>query len=88
MNETVLVEIPRDLADMLAPREDMLPEILRLGLRQLKVQEAFALYTQGVISLARAAELAGLSLQDMIIEARARGIHPLWSETMVEDELA
>ena len=88
MEKTVSIEIPEDLAEMLSEREDILPEILRLGLRQLKVQEALLLYDQGVISLARAAELAGLSLQEMVMQARARGIQPKWSDAMLEDDLA
>ncbi len=88
MKDTVLVEIPRDLADMFSTRQDMLADILRLGLRQLKVHEALLLYEQDVVSLARAAELAGLSLHEMILQARARGIQPKWSDAMVEDDLA
>jgi predicted HTH domain antitoxin len=68
--------------------EGRLQELVLLGLTQLKVQEALTLYTRGVVSFARAAEMAGLSRPDMIRQARALGIHPRWSEKMVEDELA
>jgi len=59
-----------------------------LGLAQLKVQEALTLYTRGIVSFARAAEIAGLSGPEMIRQARALGIRPRWSEQMVEEELA
>ena len=88
MKDTVSVEIPRDLADMLSSRQEMLVDVLRLGLRQLKVHEVLLLYEQDVISLARAAELAGLPLHEMILQARARGIQPKWSDAMIEDDLA
>lgn len=87
MTEKILIEIPADLADTLAERRDRLPEILQLGLRQLKVQEALTFYEEGIVTLARAAELAGIPLQDMIREARAKGIRPRWNEKMVEEEL-
>ena len=88
MSEKVLIEIPTDLADQLANRSEMVPEILRLGLRQLRVQEALLLYEQGVVTLARAAELADLPLQEMIQEARSKGIKPKWSDAMIEEEMA
>lgn len=66
----------------------MLREVLLLGLRQLKVNEALSLYKQGIISFGRAAELANLSPQDMIQQARAAGVKPHWSEEMVQQELA
>ncbi len=88
MSEKIMVEIPRYLADTLEGRRDRLPEILQLGLRQLKIKEALLLYEQGVVSLARAAELAEIPLQEMIREARAKGVQPRWDENMVEEELA
>lgn len=88
MAEKIVVEIPADLADTLAERQDRLPEILQLGLRQLQVREALTFYEEGIASLARAAELAGIPLQEMIREARSRGIRPQWSEKMVVEELA
>ncbi len=88
MTEKIVVEIPANLADTPAGRQDRLPEILQLGLRRLKVQEALTFYEEGIVSLARAAELAGISLLEMIREARAKGIRPRWNEKMVEEELA
>ena len=88
MTEKIVVEIPADLADTLMERQDRLPEILQLGLRQLKIREALTLYEEGIVSLARAAELAGIPIQEMIREARARGIIPHWNEEMVKEELA
>ncbi len=88
MEGKIVVEIPADLADTLAERKDRLPEILQLGLRQLKIREALTFYEEGIVSLARAAEMADIPLQEMVREARSRGIRPQWSEKMVEEELA
>jgi len=58
MSEKVLIEIPKALAEQLTDRPEIAPELVRLGLRQLRLQEALILYEQGVVSLAHAAELA------------------------------
>jgi len=42
----------------------------------------------GLMSFGRAAELAGLSQQEMIRQARAFGVFPRWSEKMAEEEAA
>ena len=72
----------------ISPHQDKLKEVILLGLRQLKTQEALMLYSHGVVSFERAAELAGLSRQELIRQARAAGIQPRSSEDMVQAELA
>jgi type III restriction enzyme len=52
------------------------------------VDEALRLYTRGEVSMARAAELAGVTREELIERARAAGIAPRWSETMAREELA
>ncbi len=84
----MMVEIPEDLVDEFEVHRDKLREIFILGLRQLKVQESLHLYREGVVSLERAAELAGISTREMIQQAIALGIKPRWSEKMVAEELA
>ena len=66
--------------------KDRLGELLLLGLSQIKIQEAILLYQRGVISLGRAAELAGLQEQEMARQARALGVSPRWAEKMLEEE--
>jgi len=82
------VDIPEDLMHELDVRPDRLREVILLGLRQLKLNEVLLLYKQGVVSFGRAAELANLSRQDMIQQARAAGIEPRWSDEMLRAELA
>ncbi len=86
--EKVVIEIPDELVAEFKQYKDILREVLILGLFQLKAQQALTLYSRGVVSIARAAELAGLSRQDMIRQARALGIQPRWSDSMVKAELA
>ncbi len=86
--QQVVIELPEDLARQVGPYQGRLQELVLLGLSQLKTQEALTLYTRGIVSFARAAEIAGLSGLEMIRQARAFGIRPRWSEQMVEEELA
>ncbi|NTU62331.1 MAG: antitoxin [Chloroflexi bacterium] len=86
--QKMIVEVPDEVVAQLKPYQDRLPELMLLGLHQVKAQEALLLYNRGLISFARAAELAGLSRSEMIGQARAAGIKPRWSEQMVHEELA
>lgn len=81
------VEIPDERLEELAPYRDRLGELLLLGLSQIKIQETLLLYERGLVSLGRAAELTCLSKQEMIRQAHAAGVHPRWSEELVEEEL-
>ncbi len=87
MAKTV-VEIPDERLPELEAYKERLGELLLLGLSQVKIQEAILLYQRGVISLGRAAELAGLTEQEMVRHARALGLAPHWTERMLEEELA
>ena len=81
--EDVTIQVPADLVDEFEPYHDRLREIIVLGLTQLKVQEALLLYKRGVVSFGRAAEIAGLSMPEMIRQARAFDVQPRWKEQMV-----
>ena len=82
------IDIPEELFHDFDARRDQLREVILLGLRQLKINELLLLHKQGVVSIGRAAELATLSRQDMIQQARAAGIEPRWSKNMLRAELA
>jgi hypothetical protein len=84
----VVIELSDESAREVGPYQGRPQELVLLGLSQLESQEALTMYTRGVVSLARAAEIASLSRSDMIRQARALGIRPRWSEQMVEEELA
>ena len=82
------VEIPDEQYAELNKYKDKWSELLLLGLSQMKIEEALVLYQKGLVSFARGSELAGISQEDMMKQATARGIKPLWSDTMIEEELA
>ena len=85
--EKVVVEAPDELVAQYDQYRDRLGDIIFLGLLQLKIHEALLFYRRGIASLGRAAELAGVSGEEMIRQARAAGVEPRWSERMVEDGL-
>lgn len=87
MAKTV-INIPDDRLAELEAYKDRLGELLMLGLSQLKIREALFLYERGLVSLGRAAELAGISEREMVLQARAAGLSPAWTEDMIEQELA
>lgn len=87
--QRVEIDVPDELAAELTQYGGQADELLRLGLRQMmKIRETLTLYEHGSISFARAAELAGVSREELIHQARAAGVQPRWSEQMVREELA
>jgi predicted HTH domain antitoxin len=81
------IEIPDDLADKIRPYEKNLQELIVIGLTQLRIQEALALFKRGNISLWKAARLADIPLREMIMHASAQGLKPQIDEQMKEEEL-
>jgi predicted HTH domain antitoxin len=82
------IEIPDERWEELQAYRDRLGELVLLGLSQVKIQEALLRYQRGLVSLGRAAEMAGLSRGEMAQQARTFGVAPHWSEKMVEEEVA
>ncbi len=82
-----MIDIPDERLPELEAYKDRLGDLLLLGLSQIKIQEALLLYKQGLVSFGRAAELARLTEQEMMRQARAQGVSPRWTENMVDEEL-
>jgi predicted HTH domain antitoxin len=86
--EKLEINIPDELAGELKAYQGRIQDVLVLGLRQVKIDEALALYDRGLISFGRAVELAGIQREELIRAARAAGIRPRWTEETVREELA
>ena len=86
--EKLEINVPDELAGELRPYQDRIQDVLVLGLRQVKIDEALDLYDRGFISFGRAVELAGIQREELVREARAAGIGPRWIEETVREELA
>ena len=88
MEKTIKVEIPEQWLEGLDWDQGVVvQEIIQLGTYQWKVRRALGMYEAGAGSLGYVAEQAGLSKRDLIREARARGIEPLFDEETVREEL-
>ncbi len=89
MGRQVTVDIPEDLiSDIEEVRPEEWEEIVRLGLRQYRIERALAMYRTGVGSLGYVAEKWGIPKQELIRAARTRGIEPEYDEKIVQEELA
>ncbi len=85
--KTITIRLPETLVKELPEEESSLFEILKLGLRQLKIEKALERYKKGGVSLARVAELAGISIREMIPLAYAHGFEPKYDEALLESKL-
>jgi len=84
----ITVEVSEDLLkDIPLKDETVIRHIFELGLTQLKVEAALRRYREGGMSLGYAARLAGIPKREMILQARARGLMPRFSEQTVREEL-
>ena len=84
---TVTITIPDDLSTQLAPYHDQLDTLLRVGLREIKMQQSLALFQKGGISLWKAARLADVSLREMIQYAVSQGIRAPVDDVTIQEEL-
>jgi hypothetical protein len=81
------LQVPKSWLAGVADEPLTLQRIFRVGLFHYKVERALALYTEGVGSLGYIAEQLDLPKQELIAEARRRGVAPDWSEELLDEEL-
>jgi predicted HTH domain antitoxin len=86
--KTITIRLPDTLVKELPEEESSLSEILKLGLKQLKIEKAVERYKKGGVSLAKVAELAGISIRVMIPIAYAHGLEPKYDESLVESKIS
>ena len=88
MDKVITMEIPEHLLEGLdLDRKTIIQEIFQLGVYQYKVKRALEMYQARAGSLGYVAEKFGLPKRDLIKEARARGIEPIFDEQTVQEEL-
>ena len=91
--EDLSVRVPREVVeglDELARLEgrdqaEIAREVLVEGIRERRIRAALRLYSEGRVTLWKAAELAGLSLWEMIVELGRRGVELRYGDP--EDDL-
>ncbi len=86
--EKLEIDVPDELAGELKPYQSRLQDVLILGLRRVKIDEALTLYDRGLVSFGRAVEMAGIQRDELVREARAAGVRPRWTEETLREELA
>lgn len=74
--QTVAIALDSELAEELPADPADRQEVVILGLKELRLRRAFEACRRGEVSLARAAELAGVSLREAIPLAYAHGLVP------------
>ncbi len=85
---TVTIAVPDELMAQLEPYRDQLDDLLRMGLREIKMAQALAIFKQGNISLWKAARLAGVSLREMTQYAVSQGLRPTVDDETLHEEVA
>lgn len=85
---TITIRLPDYLIEELPEEESSIYEILKLGLKQLKIEKAVERYKKGGVSLAKVAELAGVSIREMIPIAYAHGLEPKYDKSLDESKIS
>lgn len=85
--ETITIILPDYLVEKLPKEESVIHRVLELGLKQLEIEKAIERYKKGGISLAKAAELAGISIRAMIPIAYAHGLEPKYDQSIIESPI-
>lgn len=86
--KTITIRLPDYLIEESPEEESTIYEILKLGLKQLKIERAIERYKKGGVSLAKVSELAGISIREMIPIAYAHGLEPKYEESLVESKIS
>jgi predicted HTH domain antitoxin len=85
---TIALTISDELSAQLEPYREQLAELLRLGLREVRLEQSLALFRKGGVSLWKAARLAGVSLRKMTQYAVSQGLRATLNDEMIQEELA
>ena len=84
---TIQLDVPEELLRKYHLSEpSQVENMLRIGLQQLRIEEALRMYQRGVITLWKAATIAEIPLREMILQASARGYEPPVDDKMLAEE--
>ncbi|HKZ86095.1 MAG TPA: hypothetical protein VJ793_20865 [Anaerolineae bacterium] len=86
---SLTVQLPDRLAKELSDAsQEFIAEMLELGLRTRKIEQALAQYARGQMTLGAAAGIAGITEGEMARHAYAHGQEPRFSDETLAEELA
>lgn len=82
------VVVPDELSKELKIYQKDLPELIAIGLKELKIKQALSLFKEGNMSLWKASRMAGVSLREMTLHAISQGLRPKIDKRSIKEELA
>ena len=85
---SLIVPVPDRLAqELTCAGQEFIAEMIELGLRTRRIDQALAQYACGQMTLGAAAHLAGIPESEMARHAYARGLEPRRSADTLAEEL-
>jgi hypothetical protein len=85
---SLTLQLPDRLAkELTGASQEFIAEMLELGLRTRKIEQALAQYADGQMTLGAAAHLAGITEGEMARYAYARGLEPRLGDQTLAEEL-
>ncbi|MFH1963627.1 MAG: hypothetical protein ABIJ30_12290 [bacterium] len=83
------LELPDTLAKDLMPMDSRyICQLIDLGMKQLKMENALVLLKKGGVSIGYAAKIADVTIDEMSTFAYAKGLMPAFSLETLKEELA
>lgn len=86
--ESLVEELERIAAEEQGDRTSVARKLLTEGVHRRRLEHALHLYQQGHITKERAAEIAGVSIYDMLDELRRRGTVAQYNLDELREDLA
>ena len=87
--EILTLNIPNSLArELKSANQEFLIEVLKHGVRALKIERVLEQYARGGISFGASAHQAGISQSELACYAYARGMEPPFSAETLAEELS
>ena len=86
--QTMTIQVPDDLSEDLETYRDHLADLLRIGLKGIRMEQALGLLRRGDLSLWKAARIARVSLREMTQYAVSQGVRAPYDEKMAQEELS
>lgn len=84
---TVQIRVSKKLLDKIAVRDRAaIEKLIEIGAKQVRIEQALAIFKEGKISIWKAARLAGVPLREMMAHASLHGLKPKTDEEMLEEE--
>jgi len=86
--ENLIEELERIAAEEQTDRASIVRRLLAEGLQRWRLEQALQMYRRGQITKERAAELAGVSIYDIMDELRQRGTVAQYTLEELREDLA